>query len=290
MLSSDGSIRDLAYSLSDRDFTFVCNFVYERTGIVLGEQKRELVYRRLMKLVRKHKLASFGSYCDLLRTEDEDVVVEFVNAITTNLTSFYRERHHFKYLQDELIPKLVKTRPERRIRIWSSACSTGEEPYSIAMTLAQTLGPRLPQWDVKILATDIDTQVLNVAKNGVYDEDRIADLTDAERKMWFKKGKGDNSNLVRVDPGLKDLIVFKPLNLLESWPFRGPFDVIFCRNVLIYFDRQTQDQIILRFSEYLRPGGVLMLGHSENIGAGAAHFQSRVHTAFEKQSDFGRVQ
>lgn len=275
--------RDKAFTLSDKDFRFICRFVYENTGIVLDERKREMVYRRLMRRTRELKIPSFAAYCSLLKSGDYgDELGHFINSITTNLTSFFRENHHFQYLENHYLPQLTKQSNSRRLRIWSAGCSTGEEPYSIAITLQRSFGQQLANWDAKILATDLDTDVLARARAGIYNLDRIDGLPIEIKKQWFRRGKGHRQQDIRVDPQLTQMITFKQLNLLADWPMRGPFDAIFCRNVVIYFDRATQHDLIERYHQLLKPGGLLILGHSENLGDHAAKFESLGKTIFRR--------
>ncbi|WP_286235701.1 CheR family methyltransferase [Thalassotalea sediminis] len=276
-------VREKAFRLTDKEFNFICQFVYQNTGIVLNDSKREMVYRRLTRIVRERKLPSFSDYCRLLRDNSEQETPFFINAITTNLTSFFREKHHFDYLLSHELPQLVqKNASSKRIRIWSSACSTGEEPYSIAMTLYKVLKPYFSSWDVKVLATDIDSEVLAKAKSGIYAQNRIEDLPDDYKKAFFKRGTGKNSDNVIVDGCIQQLITFKQLNLLNGWPMSGPFDVIFCRNVIIYFDKPTQLELFERYYEMLAPGGLLILGHSENLGSYQQYFTNVGRTIFRK--------
>jgi len=254
------------HSLSDQQFEKLCGLVYQSTGIVLAESKRQMVYRRLMRRVRELKVESFSRYYELLEDANSNELPNFLNAITTNFTSFFRESHHFDYLKDTFLPSHVRLYGAgKRLRIWSAACSTGEEPYSLAITLCEFFGNSLQQWDCKILATDIDTNVLESGKNGVYDADRIESLPEATKKRWFKRRYTELREEVKVDDRLKRLITFKPLNLMHEWPVKGPFDAIVCRNVMIYFDKPTQAVLLAKFLRLLRPGGVLMLGHSESI-------------------------
>jgi len=269
--------------LSDKDFTFICQFVYERAGIVLADNKREMVYRRFTRIIRERKLKSFSDYCQLLRKEPKQEESYFINAITTNLTSFFREKHHFDYLKDHEIPKLLKKCAQnKRLRVWSSASSTGEEPYSIAMTFLEAMPSLLKSWDVKILATDIDSNVLEICKQGIYDSKKLGDLSINYKKKYFHKGLGANEDNYKVDQKLSDLITFKQLNLLHDWPMKGPFDVIFCRNVIIYFDKKTQQDLFERYYQMLKPGGLLMLGHSENLGDYQSYFENVGRTLFRK--------
>jgi len=273
--------------LTDNDFNFICEFVYQLTGIVLNENKREMVYRRLTRIVRDRNLHSFSDYCQLLREQGAQEKDYFINAITTNLTSFFREQHHFDYLATEELPKLmanknVQANGKKRLRIWSSASSTGEEPYSIAITILETMRSVISDWDVKILATDIDSNVLATGKAGVYEHRRIENIKEDFKHKYFKRGCGENENNIRINKELSDLITFKKLNLLHEWPMKGPFDVIFCRNVIIYFDKPTQQELFARYYDLLAPGGLLMLGHSENLGDYQKHFDNVGRTIFRK--------
>jgi len=278
------NIRDKAISLNDTEFNFICTFVYDSTGIVLNEGKREMLYRRLTRIIRDRQLNNFSSYCDLLKSQPNQERDYFINAITTNLTSFFREQHHFDYMTDHEFPRLIKNgmANNKRLRIWSSASSTGEEPYSIAMTLNEAMKAVITQWDVKILATDIDSNVLAKGKQGIYDFSKIEDIPKKLKEKYFRKGSEQNKSNVKVTAELQRLITFKHLNLLHSWPMKGPFDIIFCRNVIIYFDKKTQQELFERYYELLKPGGLLMLGHSENLGQYQKYFENVGRTIFRK--------
>jgi chemotaxis protein methyltransferase CheR len=276
--------RDKAFQLSNDNFNFLCQFVYDTAGIVLNASKKEMVYRRLTRIIRERRISSFTAYCELLKVNIEQEKNYFINAITTNLTSFFREQHHFDYMSQHELPTLMQngsTGP-KRLRIWSSASSTGEEPYSIAITVLEAMKSHLGQWDVKILATDIDSNVLEAGKNGTYDERRIEDVPREFKEKYFNKGIGINENKVKVAKQLQALITFKKLNLLHDWPMKGPFDIIFCRNVIIYFDKKTQQELFARYYEMLTPGGLLILGHSENLGKYQVYFESVGRTIFRK--------
>jgi chemotaxis protein methyltransferase CheR len=285
--------RNETNSLSEKDFKFICQFVYDASGIVLGERKREMVYRRLTRITRERQLNSFSDYCQLLRTQPAQEENYFINAITTNLTSFFREKHHFEYLQQHEIPRIIaqekkSKRQNKRLRIWSSASSTGEEPYSIAITLLETMQDQLNGWDIKVLATDVDSNVLAHGSTGIYANNRIEDLPIAIKKKYFVQGLGGNSKNVKISEKLRDLLTFKQLNLLHDWPMKGPFDVIFCRNVIIYFDKKTQQELFSRYYELLKPGGILILGHSENLGKYQQYFYNEGRTIFRKPELEGR--
>lgn len=273
--------RDNRQKLSDADFDFVCRYIYDKSGIVLNSSKREMVYRRFTRIIRDRHLESFSDYCQLLKTNSDEEQGYFINALTTNLTSFFREEHHFEYLRDHELPRLMKQK-SKRLRIWCSASSTGEEPYSIAITVKEFFKTLLNTWDVKILATDIDSNVLNTGKQGIYEGKRIEDIPDNLKRKYFSRGTGINSSKVRITPDLQQLITFKELNLMNGWPMKGPFDVIFCRNVIIYFDKKTQMQLFERYHQLLAPNGLLILGHSENLGTFQEYFKSVGRTIFRK--------
>jgi len=275
--------RDQSYRLSNKDYKYLCQHVYESTGIVLGDNKREMVYRRLTRIIRERKLASFSAYCELLKSCPEQEHNYFINKITTNLTSFYRESHHFDFLAQQELPRLLsKGLQNNRLRIWSSASSTGEEAYSIAITLLEAFGHLIKRCDVKILATDIDSNVLTTADKGIYEARKMDGVSAKLKQKYFHKGVADNANHVKVSDELRQLITFKELNLLGEWPMKGPFDVIFCRNVIIYFDKPTQEELFARLHDILKPGGLLILGHSENLGSYQQYFENVARTIFRK--------
>ncbi len=245
-------------TMAERDFAFLRDLIMREAGIHLTEAKRSLVEGRLAKRLRHHKLPSYRAYVDLLRERDADgkELLEFVNCITTNKTAFFRESHHFDFLRHEVMAR----DPSRALRIWSAACSTGEEPYSIAMTA------RDAHASASILASDIDTHVLATARAGCYNAERVSTLDGGALRAHFLKGAGANAGLFKVRPELQRMIDFRRVNLIEgNWPGGESFDVIFCRNVVIYFNRETQDRLFRRFAERLVPGGFLILGHSENL-------------------------
>jgi len=249
------------FTYTRNDFNHLCRLVDRHTGIQLGDGKEDMLYGRLSRRIRKVGLSSFKQYIQLLEgDEDGDEFGEFINAVTTNLTSFFRESHHFDYLKQTLLPELMrKNSASRRIRIWSAGSSTGEEPYSIAMTVAETMPDG---WDVKILATDLDTDVLLHGERGIYDEARVEGLNKAVVQRWFTR-TNEHAGKVCVKPELQDMIYFRKLNLLQEWPMKGPIDIIFCRNVIIYFDMPTKKKLMDRYANMLVDGGHLFLGHSE---------------------------
>ena len=279
MLAGQNENTPVIADLTDKDFKFLQNLVYDETGIVIGDHKRQMIYRRLVKRVKELKINDLKSYCSILRNRHNDEMMNFINAVTTNLTSFFREKHHFEFLSEEFLPKLIQSE-NRRLRIWSSASSTGEEPYSIAITMLEGLEGHLSNIDAKILATDLDTQVLTTAKRGEYKYDRISDLPPQMINKWFNKL--DNTENYKAIPTLRQHITFNQLNLLGQWPMSGLFDVIFCRNVLIYFDTDTQKKMVQRFYDTLQPNGILMLGHSESVLKGSKEFANLGKTIYQK--------
>jgi chemotaxis protein methyltransferase CheR len=252
---------DREFAFTPSDFRRVSAMIRARAGIALNDSKSDLVYSRLGRRLRAHNLQSFRAYLDTLESDVNSPEWEsFTNALTTNLTSFFREEHHFV----QLAKLLTQRAPGERITLWCSAASTGEEPYSIAMVAAEVFGTLKPP--VSILATDIDTQVLQTAADGIYAMDRIDKVSDARRRQFFRRGTGQNDGLCRVVDDLRSLITFRPLNLLDaSYPMRGPFRAIFCRNVMIYFDKPTQYQVLSRMTPLLGRDGRLFAGHSESF-------------------------
>jgi chemotaxis protein methyltransferase CheR len=267
------------FAFTDRDFERVRELIYQRAGIALANSKQEMVYSRLARRLRALSITSFENYLNSLESDLESAEWEaFTNALTTNLTSFFRESHHFPILAAHA--KSAKT----PLEIWCSASSTGEEPYSIAMTVCEAFGTLNPP--VTIIATDIDTNVLNTAANGIYPLERLDKLSPERAKKFFLKGKGAQEGFARVRPELRQMITFKPLNLLAStWPITGQFDVIFCRNVMIYFDKPTQGKILDRFAPLMKPDGLLFAGHSENFLYVSDAFKLRGKTVYELDQD-----
>jgi len=269
------------FLFTERDFKEIAALVYNACGIVLGEHKREMVYSRIARRIRERKLTDFSTYLAYLNSHKDQEFDAFINALTTNLTSFFRESHHFDYLKKQLVPALlVQNKNSRRVRIWSAGCSTGEEPYSLAMALHELFPSN---WDVKILATDLDSNVLKKAHTGVYSAANVNGLDDALLKRWFLKSKDGES--YKVKPKLQQLISFKRLNLLQDWPMKGPFDLILCRNVVIYFDKDTKDLLFKRYAEILAPHGHLFLGHSETMGKEHTEFKNLGKTMYQKAAD-----
>ncbi len=272
--SSDAVKRE--FDLSDRDFQQVRRLIYEHAGISLSPSKREMVYSRLSRRLRQKGMQSFEDYLKLLEDGDAEEWEAFTNALTTNLTAFFREAHHFPILADHI----AQSKGRRQMLLWCAAASTGEEPYSMAMTMADLFGSVSPP--VKILATDVDTNVLAKAQQGIYSMERLEKMPGDKLKRYFLKGAGDQAGSARVRPELRDMITFRRLNLLdESWPVRGPFEAIFCRNVMIYFDKATQYQILRKFVPLLAHDGLLFAGHSESFHHAVDLFKPRGKTVYE---------
>lgn len=251
------------FEYTHEDFDFLRKISNEHSGILVPDDKFDMFYSRLSKRVRMHGLANFKQYCQYLKNNQEHEFTEFINAVTTNLTSFFREKHHFEYLKNTVLPEIIKRNSTTKtIKCWSAGCSTGEEPYSLAMTLLENVPS---QWDIKILATDLDTNVLQTAADGVYTSDRVEGLPSPLLKKWFKRGGGRNANKVKIKNELQDVIHFKQLNLMKEWPIKHRFDFIFCRNVLIYFDRDTKELLAQRYGKLLANGSHLFIGHSESL-------------------------
>jgi chemotaxis protein methyltransferase CheR len=253
------------FELSDAEFDRIRELVREHTGISLSEAKRQLVYGRLARRLRALKLGSFSEYIKVLEQGDEVELEEFINAVTTNLTSFFREPHHFDYLGSEMLPEALKRNgAHRRLRIWCCAASTGEEPYSIAMVMREAQ-EKLHGWDAKLLATDLDSNVLAHGRRGVYGRDRLAGMAGKRVARFFDEVQDGAERKFSAVDEIRSLVTFKQLNLMHDWPMKGPFDAIFCRNVIIYFDKDTQRALFERMAGLQRPGDFLFLGHSESL-------------------------
>ena len=247
------------FNLTQEDFQFLAKLVNRKTGIVFADNKFEMVYSRLVRRLRILKLDNFSAYCDIFKNnENHPEINELINSLTTNLTKFFRENHHFEHLK-EILNKMIEEK-QTRIRIWSAGCSSGQEPYTIAMIVKEILNKH-KNVDIKILATDIDTNILDEAKAGIYSENQITSLPEQYKRYFSKKDK----DVYEIDKEVKNLITFNRLNLLEAWPIKNQFDVIFCRNVVIYFNKETQIKLFDSFSNHLKDEGWLYIGHSENL-------------------------
>ncbi len=270
--------QDREFTFGPRDFERVRTLIYQHAGIHLHEGKQAMVYSRLSRRLRETQHTSFDGYLKWLEASTGDHGArewqEFVNSLTTNLTSFFREDHHFQILAEQL-----KQHGSKPLRIWCCAASTGEEPYSIAMTVAESLGLHA---SVKILSSDIDTNVLATASRGVYEENARG-LSPARLRNFFLKGKGTNSGAIRIKSELARMVEFKPFNLMNTaWSLGEPFDYVFCRNVMIYFDAPTQRKVLERIHGVMKPNGLLFVGHSENFTDSRDLFRLRGKTVYDR--------
>lgn len=273
---------DREFLFTEKDFNYLRKVANEYSGITVSDDKYDMYYARIAKRVRSLGLNDFSEYCSYLKNNHKKEFTNFINSITTNLTSFFRENYHFEYLENTIIPEYKKKHAAKKsIRVWCSAASTGEEPYSIAITLAENFNRH--NWDITFLATDIDSDVLAKARAGVYESQRIANLSSSRKSRWFRKGTGENKGIVRVDDELRNMISFKRLNLIQEWPIKKKFDIIFCRNVFIYFDGPTKEMILERYYDLLNDDGYLILGHSESIHSMNTDYKAVGHTIYRKQ-------
>ena len=268
------------FDFTEQDFKRVQKIVYDFAGIDLNESKMNLVYNRLAKRIRFLALTSFSEYIDYVEAQGESEFIQLINSITTNLTFFFRENHHFEHLAEKVIPSLLASNAaSRKIRIWSAGCSTGEEPYSIAIVLKE----KVPSgWDAQVIATDLDSNVVQTGLDGVYKFDRLKGVSEARQKRWFLKGSGSKEGYVKVKPELQDIIKFDQLNLMSEWPIKDSIDVIFCRNVVIYFDKPTQSKLFDRYADRLPMGGHLFVGHSESLYKVCNRFELLGQTIYKK--------
>jgi chemotaxis protein methyltransferase CheR len=267
-----------------KDFERVRKLIYAHAGISLSDSKQELVYSRLSRRLRATGISTFGAYLTLLENNDPVEWEAFTNSLTTNLTSFFREPHHFPILAEHL----RGIHGKRPITLWCSAASTGEEPYTMAMTVIDALGRDAHH--VSIIATDLDTKVLETAKAGIYPDERVSKLDPELVKRFFLRGTGTQAGFVHVRPELSDMITFRQVNLLHNnWPVKAPLDAIFCRNVMIYFDKQTQLDILKKFVPLLRSDGLLFAGHSESFHHADEYFKLRGKTVYELTPKFSEA-
>lgn len=271
---------DKEFKFTRDDFDYLRNIVFNETGIISDQGKYTMYYSRLARRVRKLGLKDFIEYRRFLNNNKNTEIIELINAVTTNLTSFFREEHHFEFLKESYIPEKIKNN-DNKVRIWSAACSTGEEPYSIAIALLEAI-PNIKSWDVQIIATDIDSNVVNTAIQGVYGIERVESLDKVRLKRFMKKGTGNNSGFIKVNKEISELIKFEQLNLLKQWPFRDSFDLIFCRNVVIYFDNETKIKLVDRFHSQLQNNGFLLMGHSESLHNVSDQFKLLGKTIYQK--------
>ncbi|MFN3933294.1 CheR family methyltransferase [Parvibaculum sp.] len=277
-------VPDGEFAFTWSEFREIAALIHGEAGIVLSEGKVNLVYSRLAKRLRAIGLRSFREYCELLKSKSgNDERQAMISAITTNVTRFFREPHHFDFLRESVFPSLVsRARSGERVRLWSAGCSSGEEPYSIAMTLLAMMPDALSH-DILILATDIDPEMIKRGKAAAYSQSQAASIPDEFRTIGLEKGRGGPD--VRISECVRALIRFNELNLLGAWPMKGQFDVIFCRNVVIYFDEETQDEIWGRFARMMPDGAFLCIGHSERVPADRHPFELVAQTIYRKRGN-----
>ena len=276
------------FPFEDKDFKFLSSLVLERTGIVLKEHKKNMMYSRLARRLRALGLSDFSQYCQFIKKDDSgDELLALVNSMTTNLTKFFREPHHFDYLRDTIVPSLAdeaRRTGNKRLRIWSAGCSSGEEPYTIAMVLRDSL-PGIQGWDVKILATDLDTNMLETGRQGIYGADGLAVIPQAHRHQVrsLPNSDGGSERKIGMPDQARKLIAFKHLNLLHRWPMKGPFDAIYCRNVMIYFDNETKERLVNRYAQLLGSKRWLFIGHSETLLDSQSAFSLEGRTIYRRR-------
>lgn len=273
-------VHDREFAFTQKDFKFLSNTIHNRTGIVVSDDKFNMFYSRLSRRVRALKLSSFKEYCEVVKNDVDALETnELINAITTNLTAFFRENHHFDYLSETVIPELAANNADKKIKIWSAGCSTGEEPYSLAITLKEA--GLSPQLSIDLQATDLDSNVLATANRGIYAMSRVEGMSRSRLKHWFLKGKGSQNGMVRVKQELQQMITFAQLNLMDDWRVETK-DVIFCRNVIIYFNKKTKAWLVDKYADSLKPGGYLFVGHSESLYKVSDRFELIGNTIYRK--------
>ncbi len=255
--------------LSEKNFQRIADVIYDHCGINLHDGKKSLVRARLAKRMRECRYRSTPKYIDYALSEaGSKEFYSLVDSISTNLTSFFREKVHFDYLQSQYLPNLIAKKgnlPNPKLRVWSAGCSSGEEPYTMSIVLTEMFENTARNWDVKILASDVSTRMLEIGQMGTYDADRVKPLTPKQKLRFLTPNKIEGCKVYQANNELKKMITFRYLNLMEKWPFNGPFDIIFCRNVMIYFDKKTQEKLINRYWDLLPSGGLLCIGHSESL-------------------------
>ena len=272
--------------LTEAEFKQISDIVYAHCGINLHNGKKELVRARLAKLLRLRNFKKFSDYIEYV--ENDKTGTEFsdlIDSLSTNLTSFFRENQHFEFLVENILPRLIKNKTvanRKKIRCWSAGCSSGEEPYSIAITLLDNIAD-INRWDVKILATDISTSSLETAKRGLYSQSRIDPVPPAQRNKYLTVNRNKEQKVYQVNQSLRDMIIFRYMNLMQDWPVKPPLDFIFCRNVMIYFDKSTQEKLVNRYWDMLDNGGVLFTGHSESLTGITHKFKYVRPTIYLKQ-------
>ncbi|MDB4972729.1 MAG: methyltransferase protein [Myxococcaceae bacterium] len=279
------SVESVGFRLSSEQFERFRRFVHQKSGLALRAEKQQLVCSRLARRLRELGIASFDEYFELVTQHQAAELEHMLNALTTNKTSFFREAHHFDELRARVVEPYAAAQKRDKLRIWSAGCSTGEEPYSILMTVLDAL----PGWeseDVRLLASDLDSEVLTSAERGVYAQERTEGLEPALCERWLIEGTGAMAGQLRVRRALRERVVFRRINFVEpSWPIRTSFDAIFCRNALIYFDAETQKKIVSRLLSFLKVGGYLFLGHSESMAGVRPELRSLGRTTYRFTGD-----
>jgi chemotaxis protein methyltransferase CheR len=285
LLTRQVLVENAEFAFTASDLAIIVRIMIQEAGISLSGAKANLVYSRLAKRVRKLGLSSFAAYCVLVESKDgAEERQEMIAALTTNVTRFFREPHHFEHLREKVLPALIaQARAGKRVRLWSAACSSGQEPYSMALTLLAGM-PDAGRYDIKILATDIDPNVLATGEAGVYENSLLEPVPAPMRKTWFSP-MNDESGRMRANDELRSLISFRKLNLIGSWPMKGKFQAVFCRNVVIYFENDTQETIWSRFVPLMAEDAALYIGHSERVsGPAEAHLRSDGVTIYCKRA------
>jgi len=281
--------------LTDSDFELFRKVIYEKSGISLNDSKKELLRTRLRSRLERDGYPSYRSFLNEVKADTSGkTIIILLDAISTNLTSFYRESGHFDFLRSVLPGWIAAKRKANDLsfRIWSAGCSSGEEPYTLAFIMLEMLGEGIDHWDIKILGTDLSTDILRRAMDGKYDVEKLKELPTLVRDRYFVRETGDvvtksgkilrNRPLVRIVPEVREMVTFRRLNLMESFPFKRQFDFIFCRNVMIYFDKQTQGVLVNKFANFLREGGYLFIGHSESLTGLKHNFKYIQPTVYQK--------
>jgi chemotaxis protein methyltransferase CheR len=272
---------DREFPMSGSNFRAISKLAYDHSGIVLSDHKQQMVYSRLARRIRELQMHNFDAYLRKVNSHWEEESTAFLNALTTNLTSFFRENHHFNYMAKHVVPELKKIHAhDKKIRVWCAAASTGEEPYSIGMVLRETFPGNA--WDIKILATDIDSNVLATAKKAVYGPDRVEDFDPSRLKKWFRKAQDGSYQIV---DSVRSLLTFNQLNLLQSWPIKGPFDIVFCRNVIIYYDQETQKTLFKKIHKVMAKDAHLFIGHSESLFNVCKQFDLIGRTVYRRSNE-----
>ncbi len=274
-------------SISDTEYRQISQLVYDKFGINLGEKKRSLVLGRLHKIVRQNGFENFGEYYEHVLTDQSGSALRtLIDRISTNHTFFYREKSHFEYFSETVLPALANAKdsnPGKAIRIWSAGCSSGEEPYTLAMLISEYLGQDLRNWNAGVLATDISSNVLEKAGQGIYSDENVSRLPSSLKLKYFKKLPDGSWQVV---PKIREMVLFRRLNLMRNeFPFRNRFHTIFCRNVMIYFDQVTRDALVHRFHRYLENDGYLFIGHSESLGRQNNYFNYLQPATYKKKGD-----